>query len=114
MRAGPGLDVACQDGRVFTSPWLLATLALLATARLTRLVTRDAITDPPRAWITKHARPSVTYLVHCPWCVSIYLGAGVAVATYNWPRSWPVQIGLLALAGSHAAGLSARLEDRDA
>jgi hypothetical protein len=91
--------------------WLLVTLAVLATARLTRLVTTDSITDPARAWLHDHTPPWVTYLVHCPWCVSVWLGAGVAAATYNWPRTWPVQIALVGLTASYVTG---RLEERNA
>lgn len=93
--------------------WLLVLLAVLATARLTRLVVRDAITDPPRAWLAQHAGPGVTYLVHCRWCASIWLGVGVAAAVYNWPARWWVAIPLIGLAASHITGLLARLEDRD-
>lgn len=88
------------------SPALII-LAVLATARLTRLVNEDAILDGPRAWMTEHAGPKTVYLIHCPWCVSIYLGAGVAAATYNWPTYWPVQVGLLGLAASWLTGLLA-------
>jgi hypothetical protein len=98
--------------------WLLVTLAVLATARLTRLVTRDAVTDLPRAWLAERAPGSVTYLIHCPWCASMYLGAGVAACAYNWPRAWPVWIGLVALTASQLTGMialfTARLEDHHA
>jgi hypothetical protein len=98
--------------------WLLVLLAVLATARLTRLVARDAISDPARAWLHERGPEWLTYLVHCPWCVSIWLGAGVAAATYNWPARWWVVIPLVALTASYVTGalalLTARLEDRDA
>lgn len=94
--------------------WLLVLLAVLATARLTRLVARDAITDPARAWLHAHGPEWLTYLVHCRWCASIWLGAGVAAAVYNWPARWWVAIPLIGLAASHITGLLARLEDSDA
>lgn len=115
--------------------WLLVVLTLLAVTRLTRLVTTDVVFQPFRAFVIRHrpappAEPAVIkgdgekapaqdqppkedwliYLVHCPWCSSIWLAFPVAAVVYNWPCSWPVQIGLLALAASFVAGLSGRWE----
>ena len=54
-------------------------LALGASARLTRLVTDDAILGRFRTWFIRRWGPDhwTSYLLHCPWCVSPYLGAGV-------------------------------------
>lgn len=114
------------------SDWLLVLLTVLAVARLTRLVTTDVVFQPFRAFVIRH-RPApekptnnipgdippqdenpkedwLVYLVHCPWCSSIWISFPVAAVVYNWPCSWPVQIGLLALAASLVAGLSGRWE----
>lgn len=95
-------------GLVIHESWLFVLLAALATARLTRLVNEDAILDPPRAWVQQHASDAVSYLVTCPWCVSIYVGGGVAGATYAWHAYWPVQVGLIALAASMVTGVLAQ------
>lgn len=96
-------------GDVIHETWLLILLAILATARLTRLVTEDAVLDVPRAWMQRKGG-ALAYFVQCPWCVSIWLGGGVAAATYNWPQYAFVQVGLLGLAASHVTGLLAQLE----
>jgi hypothetical protein len=49
-----------------------------ATARLTRLITRDKITAPLRDWAMRTERGRTTYLVNCPYCVSVWAGLLVA------------------------------------
>ena len=78
----------------------------LAVYRLTRLVIEDEITQDMREKIWERYPPQSTkigYLISCPWCSSIWLGAGVAVARRFAPRVWGVVS--LALAGSAVAGL---------
>jgi hypothetical protein len=108
------LDRAGQTGGVI-GPTTLAVLVLLAVARLARLVTEDVIMERPREWLRQRAGGKLRYFVTCPWCVSIWLGAGAAAVAYNWPDSWAVQIAALALASSEVAGVLAsivmRLED---
>lgn len=104
-------------------------LTVLAIARLTRLVTTDVVFQPFRRWVIRH-RPNpnpptepglpeadqpadedwLVYLVHCRWCTSVWISFPVAAVVYNWPTSWPVQIGLLALTASLVSGLVAGLE----
>jgi hypothetical protein len=82
---------------------------VLATYRLTRLITRDTITEDLRyavtdAALTKHSRVPLkaAELVGCPWCVSVYVAALVVAARTFIPRLWrPVALGL---ALSTAAG----------
>lgn len=97
---------------------LLILLALLAIARLTRIVTDDAIAEPFRAWVIRH-RPAPTdggdedplvYLVHCRWCTSIWIAFPAAAAFYFWHDTAAVQIVVLALAASHVSGLIAHAE----
>lgn len=52
----------------------------LATARLTRLVTEDSITQPLRDRAMS-SNPLVGELVHCRKCVSVWAAAAVVVAS---------------------------------
>lgn len=101
----------------------IARLARLATAdRVTRRVRRAAIvaiyhragaqldtdawmdlgpsvvTDDPDA-------PELAYLLSCPWCVSIWIGAAVVLARRTAPGIWDPIARLLA--GSQIAGMVA-------
>lgn len=83
-----------------------------ATYRLTRLITTDELTAGARErlvenrravlhsegdvvetahrWggdIAEHGGP-LAYLVQCPWCASVYVGLGVAVARRLFPLPW--------------------------
>jgi len=50
----------------------------LATFRLTKLVTTDEATRPLREGILhSHHNPKLEYFFSCPWCVSIWAGAGL-------------------------------------
>ena len=51
---------------------ITVTVCALATARLTRLVTTDRITEAPRNWIIRRLpRESLlSYLLVCDWCSS--------------------------------------------
>lgn len=87
-------------------------VAALATARLTRLITTDRITQAPRQWALRRlASDGLTaYLIVCDWCASVYVGAAVAAAgawAGSWPWTWATP---LALAFSYVAGYLARGE----
>lgn len=51
-------------------------VAMLATYRVTLLVTADEITAPPREWLLGRLRPEGQWatLLQCPWCVSWWVG----------------------------------------
>lgn len=91
-------------------------LAMLATARLTRLVTTDRIFLAPRAWllrkmIRRYGKDSLPpYLLTCDWCVSVYTGAGVAAAWVLAGETLWFQAPVAALALSYAAGFLASKE----
>ena len=51
----------------------------LATARLTRVVVKDAITEPSRQWARENSA-WLSELVECNACVSVWAAAGVAIA----------------------------------
>ena len=87
-------------------------VAALATARITLLITTDRITRAPREWLLRRmdADSLGAYLIVCNWCVSVWAGAGMAVAgaAYgSWPWIWAVP---LALAFSMTAGVLASRE----
>lgn len=102
------------------SPPLLALLVVLATARGTILLVDDEITAPWRSWVVKHRpdngpdEPSdkLVYLAHCPWCVSVWIGGGLAALTYWFGDTWPVVLLLLTLTASLATGFAAQAKDR--
>jgi len=85
-------------------------VAVLATARITRLVTTDRITQAPRSWALKRLSSEglAAYLIVCDWCVSVYAGAGVVgvIILGGQPGFWV----LAALAFSYVAGWLARGE----
>jgi hypothetical protein len=87
-------------------------IAALVTARVTRLITTDRITQAPRTWLLSRLNSEglAAYLVVCDWCTSVYVGLGVgvvglAVGLWSWP--WIVPLGL---AFSYVAGMLARGE----
>lgn len=85
--------------------WDLAEDAL-ATHRLTRLVLSDKITEPARDKIFEKFDPASSqlgYLLTCPWCASIWIGAGVAAFRTVAPSAWrPIA---LMLAASSVTGI---------
>ena len=87
-------------------------LAALATARITRLITTDRITQAPRNWVLRrlNAESLWAYLMVCDWCTSVYVGAGVAAAgaALGW-WSWTLAVPA-ALAFSYSAGYLASKE----
>lgn len=92
-------------------PALLLLLVVLATYRLTRLVTADRITQRFRAWVVAQNR-TLGYLVTCDWCLSIWVApAPVAVATL-WPTNRLVWACLAGLGASALTGLLSLAEAR--
>ncbi|MCL7377471.1 DUF1360 domain-containing protein [Streptomyces sp. 35G-GA-8] len=85
---------------------LTLVLAALATARLTRLITADRITEAPRNWIIRRLpRESLlSYLLVCAWCSSIYVGAGMGVAWWAWGGDRWFAAATAALAFSYVTG----------
>lgn len=64
----------------------------LATHRLTKLIIDDKITEDLREKVfARFGNPDdskISYLITCPWCVSMYVGAGVAMLRAFAPRAW--------------------------
>lgn len=91
-------------------------LALGATARLTRLVTSDVITERLRLRVVNAGRhrvglsDKILHFITCPWCVSMWIAAPVAVAFLWAGGSYWFLAPALVLTLSHVTGLFASLE----
>lgn len=77
----------------------------LATYRLTRLLVEDRILQPVRDRVMDRHGPTTQlgYFVTCPWCVSMWVGAGVVAARKVAPRLWPLASRTLALSATSGA-----------
>lgn len=96
--------------------WLV--IYALAVARVTSLITLDEITHTARRRIVRSLplRPWATwpeYLITCPWCASIWIGAFAAPFVYWHVGSPWLQLPALALAFSQVAGMTSRLGRAD-
>lgn len=81
---------------------------VFACHRVTKLVVEDVVTQPLRQKIFDKKAPtedSWTYIFTCPWCASIWIGAGIVAARTVAPKAWDPVARLLAL--SSATGLIA-------
>lgn len=61
---------------------VLVVLLIGATARLTRLLTTDALLEPGRARIERRLPAKMAYLTRCDWCMSVWVGFAV------FPLGW--------------------------
>lgn len=78
-------------------------LTFLAVCRVTRLITDDYITLPVRQWLVKHNGETgwFTHGIHCPKCVSVWVGLGASPMWYFYgTRAWYV-IPMVAMAFSY-------------
>lgn len=89
---------------------------LAASRRLTRLVTKDEITRPMREHQFFHKHEKLSYLVHCPFCVSVYSGLLIAGSSILFSKdSKIVQAVIYGLALSEFQSTLVELEEqRDA
>lgn len=95
--------------------WIIVVLSVLLTARLTRLVTSDMVTDWLRVLVAKKTGPTsvVSYFLSCAWCISVWVGVLVASIVVWWQDwSWWM-LPLLAGAASHVTGLLTNLDGED-
>jgi hypothetical protein len=77
----------------------------LACYRATRLITRDSVPVfrvPRDAVVRRWEGRPVAELVTCPWCVSVWLAAGIVTARLLLPGPWTLLA--LVLAFSAVAG----------
>lgn len=86
--------------------------AVLAVARITRLLVDDRLTVAWRVWIVKRygADSLPSYLAHCPWCMSMWIAIPIMPVAAIFPYPWVV--GLLAIpAASMVTGFVAEIID---
>ncbi|MGW3078626.1 hypothetical protein [Kitasatospora sp. NPDC001132] len=88
-------------------------MALGATCRMTRFVTKDTLASGFRSWIADRfgddSRPA--YLVSCGWCASIWVAAVVAPVVFLIGDTPGFQIVATSLTLSYIAGIaSSRLD----
>ncbi len=90
-------------------------LGAAATARLARLVATDTILTTPRLRyvrsMDRRGHPMLAELAVCTWCVSMWIGAAVAVAGHR--RVPGFRVVTSALAYSLAAGVINELASED-
>jgi hypothetical protein len=77
---------------------------LLATYRLTLLIKDDKITEDLRGMVfSRYGEPGgehshkLSYLMACPWCLSMYFAAVAVLARRTAPRAWRPLSRVLAL-----------------
>lgn len=94
------------------SPWL-AILTFLAAARITRIITRDSITQPARTWAVNRlgidSKPAE--LLQCDWCTGVWVSILVTGAAWMWGDHWWISWPVTALAGAHIVGWLASREE---
>jgi|tagenome__1003787_1003787.scaffolds.fasta_scaffold20708636_2 hypothetical protein len=88
----------------------------LATYRLTTLIKDDKLTENMRgAVFRRYGEPTgdnprkISYLMTCPWCLSIYFAALAVVGRRKAPKVWAPAAKVLAMSagtGLLAQGLS--------
>lgn len=86
----------------------------LSVARVTRLVARDVLLEKPRAriltYLTDRDRTMLAYLLVCPWCLSMYVGAAGAAGWALWGGAKLYLCVTAALAFSYVTGVLASKE----
>lgn len=87
----------------------------LACYRLVKLARDDRITEPARQAVLDRRGPpersKVSYLLDCPWCLSVYFGAALTLGRRRWPRAVDAMSRTLAL--SAATGLVTQHVDQN-
>lgn len=81
-------------------------IAVLAVARVTRLLVEDRIAVGLRQWVVRRwgEDGKMAYLFHCPWCMSIWVGLVTMPPAAIFPNRWVVAV-LAVPAASMVAGL---------
>lgn len=73
-------------------------IATAASRRLTRLITKDEITKGLRENDFTEKHEKLSYLLQCPFCVSVYTSAGVTASRMLFPRASNLVLSALAIA----------------
>jgi hypothetical protein len=86
-------------------------VAVLAVARITRLLYEDQLTIGYRRWVVNRwgEKSKMAYLAHCPWCISIWVAMAVMPVATIWPNKWIIA----AFAIPAASMLSGLMLDRE-
>lgn len=81
-------------------------VAALAVARITRFLVEDFLTNGYRRWVVNKwgDESLMSYLVHCPWCTSMWVGIPIMPVAVIWPNVWVVSV-LSIPAASMVSGL---------
>jgi hypothetical protein len=93
------------------APWEFLILGL-ATYRITRLITRDVITEGFRNWFWKKWSPEKSklgYLLTCEWCLSIWIASLMYISVMITSVTFAVAA---VFALSAVAGLLTAYEDK--
>lgn len=87
------------------SPWLTA-IAVLAAARITRLITQDTITAPLRMRAVNRMgiESKGAELIQCQWCTGMWAAAATVGAAWAWHDRWWLQLPLTILAAAYMVG----------
>jgi peptidoglycan/LPS O-acetylase OafA/YrhL len=86
-------------------------LGALTVARATRLLVADRLTVSWRRWVVNKlgAESLPSYLVHCPWCMSLWIAIPVMPVAVLFPNRWVIAA-LAVLPASYITGLLAKAE----
>lgn len=94
----------CPVYAVGVDDWLTIVLACGLTARLTRLITLDTITEPIRARL----KGLLSVLAECPWCSGFWVALAVGLSWMAWSDQtwWQITalVGTLAFLAGALAG----------
>lgn len=73
-----------------------------AAARVTTLITEDAVLDTPRdrvtEWAVKRDHEKLTYFITCPWCVGWWVSLAAWASWQAWPGATLILAALCAVA----------------
>jgi hypothetical protein len=100
--------------------WLIVPLGV---TRAMQIALWDRITQRPRAWLLRKLnpdglgmgdpnRPYLSYLLECPWCISVWIGLAAVLAVIVPATRTAALVILAALALSLVAVLLDRMIDR--
>lgn len=67
-------------------------VATLAVARITRFIVEDRLTARVRRWVVRRNGDDglITYWIHCPWCMSIWIALVAMPVATLFPNIWVV------------------------
>lgn len=80
-------------------------LGILAVARVTQFLVADRLALGYRQWAVRRSgtEGKLTYLVHCPWCTSIWVALVLMPPIILWPSTW-LYVPYAVLAASYVTG----------